>query len=773
MLLTESDNNGEVNGMTFVGEFKGTASNIRQGIYDIDTYTDGLSLTQSQAEVLKATFVRNSYVQGKHYTNHNIQVDGFYTNYINTEYDANDNIISQEISTEYIEPTPRNADYYRWIAGEPSEDLVFDEDMELIATKYDSTATKVVTLNGLNHPNTIVRVVDFDTSDLKPGVQFFNPNSIPNIAATAQDANTKYGLVMTAGNTGWSTRGSTYFLDNALTLDKFTGTDEYISDNSNTTPSFSFYLAHSKNISSTEDLGTVTVKLQATYLENSVIKNRYVYIVFQLSTNNTLTQDINYYEGSITPGKEYSMFPTTTTTITEKSSFSAYYSVYLTNYSQLTDTINGVQRPRYYVPFAGNYYHVISSSCKLPQGTKITLIDKSFNTTKYYYYITTGLETATGGRYRYRFSDFKAMNSTNEPYSSDGAYYNSTTDTLFEQFIIHLDFEDVTLSQDLVDQNLLVQLIDAYDHTSRLSVNTALYPMLFSIYNSISVNAGVILTTSAVEQGRPNNVLYIGSDLGMEVETQYILQRNAQDNNVYDTTHIDDQLGIKLTILSGSRQLTSSELTGIYINYNNINYYTRQDGSFRIKLADAVSNVLANMTLCSNTINSLPTGTYTIRVEAFGSNDGINFSTPIAYTTQNIQIINTSYGFEVGLNDNSVIIDKTTGRTKNNNNSLNFNVQYSGSFTGPRITVKLLRRRYNQVYSYDYETVDLADYVTTQLTTFNATTKEYLVTNNVLAQQNFLLNLDQNLTTGTYKVSFILYDGNNEIATIDKTIIIK
>ena len=107
------------------------------------------------------------------------------------------------------------------------------------------------------------------------------------------------------------------------------------------------------------------------------------------------------------------------------------------------------------------------------------------------------------------------------------------------------------------------------------------------------------------------------------------------------------------------------------------NYFPRSDGSYRIKIADAVSNVLADMVL--NTENgNLETGTYTITAQSFGSIDGTYFSSEIASDSKDIQVVSTDYGFSVDIDDKSVIIDKATGKNKNNTNALNFTIGYTG-----------------------------------------------------------------------------------------------
>ena len=465
-------------------------------------------------------------------------------------------------------------------------------------------------------------------------------------------------------------------------------------------------------------------------------------------------QGTDYYEGAITPGKNYKIFPTTTTTITSKSSFSAYYSLYVNDYT----------KTEYYDGFVGQYYHTFESSCVLPEKTKITMIDISGSSVKYYYYIVSA-EYVTNKKKVYRFTDFYCMDSKEEHYSADGSYYNQATDLLYEEYIIHVDFEDTTLTGNLESKNMLVQLRDAYDNTVCLTVNTALYPMLFSVYNDIDVNKRVKLQTD-------RTVIYMGAPLSLNIETEYSFNKNENSDIVYETTHIEDQLGIRISISSGSDALTAANLEGIYITYKGNNYFPRSDGSYRIKIADAVSNVLADMVL--NTENgNLETGTYTITAQSFGSIDGTYFSAEISSDSKDIQVVSTDYGFSVDIDDKSVIIDKATGKNKNNTNALNFTIGYTGGFEHPKIAVALYRRKYDRIYSYDYELVDLRNYISHALNT-TGNENEYLVTDLVRATQNFTLTLKNgNLKTGTYKIVFILYDGNNHICDVDKSVIIK
>ena len=137
-----------------------------------------------------------------------------------------------------------------------------------------------------------------------------------------------------------------------------------------------------------------------------------------------------------------------------------------------------------------------------------------------------------------------------------------------------------------------------------------------------------------------------------------------------------------------------------------------------------------------------------------------------------MQIINADYGLSAELDDNSVLIDKTKGFTKNNDNVLDFAIGYQAEFENPRISVSLYRRKYDTIYDSEYVLTDLAEYVTNTLIKTKID-KEYSVTDNAQTTQNYILNLKENLITGTYKIVFSLYDGDNYIGNVEKMIIIK
>ena len=137
-----------------------------------------------------------------------------------------------------------------------------------------------------------------------------------------------------------------------------------------------------------------------------------------------------------------------------------------------------------------------------------------------------------------------------------------------------------------------------------------------------------------------------------------------------------------------------------------------------------------------------------------------------------LRIINLAYGIKVTIPSKAKIINHETGKNANENNSLAITLKYSSSFNNPNIAVSLYRRDYSEVVSQQYNLVDLKDYVNTLLTATNRE-KEYLVSDSPVESSTHFLLLKDNLTTGTYKLVYKLYDGNVYIGETYEYLIIK
>ena len=732
---------GEVNGMTFFGLYtNSTSPSTSTGLYNVE-YNNGDQITNA------GTFSTNSYVRGLHKTDHDITVDGFYTN-----YDDEDN--QGYIKTKYIETTPKDDVYYIWLVGLDMDVTTFE--VSLTASKYATLGTYELGLTGFSDPNIKFVLTGF-SAGLIDGVSLVEPNRINNVELDQDVANSVFGLSMRTGNSGWMSKSTTTFL--TANGGTYSGATTYNGDNSNFTPALNLCLYHSENVSIAQKLGSVKIRLQAQIpVDDLNVRVAYIDIVIKLST--ALYQN-DFYEAAITPGEEFGLFTTTETNITDSSVFSTYYSLYIPDFSTSD----------YYDKYNSDKHVLVSRKSTgegyvFPKNTKITMIDMVTN--KYYYYVVTNADE-TSGKYVYNLSDFVVMGSDTSHYNEQEAcqqYYNQEKDLIYENFIFHIDFSENQIDSDLLNNSLLMELRDEEDQTLLGVLGIQRDAMVYSVYTNKDAKINVTAATD-------KSTVYRGNKFTLTVETDFE-QDVVSSKTVYDTQFFDDKMGIKISIYDNNgNRLNSDSLLGVSFELDGIKYYPRIDGTVRICTAEKVTNVLSKIIVDTSNNTVLATGDYTIKVESFGSPDGIYYGIESSDTAEvNITIIESTYGLKVYTDDGSKFAAKDTGKTENNNNYVDVNIEYSSGLENPNLTISLYRRDYSSIYSQDYEQVDLADYL------FIAPTNkkgemEYVVSNSPTAQMKYTLNLGQNLTTGTYKIVVKLYDNDEYIGEAFDYLIIK
>ena len=729
---------GEVNGMTFFGLYTNRMNpSTSTGLYH-ESYQNGDQITN------EGTFSLNSYVMGQHKTEHDITKDGFYTNH------NNDGIIK----TEYIEPTPDDDVYYVWLVGEQLDITTFN--ISLTASKYATLGTYELSLMGFSNPNIKFNLTGF-SSGLSSDISLVDRDEIPAIAENEEIANSVYGLSMKSGNNGWQTPGETTFLtENG---GRYEGSNQYEADNSNFTPTLNFCLYHSENISEEKKLGDVRIRFQAMVpIDEINYEISLIDIIIDMST--ALYQD-DYFEAAITPGEQFDLFTTTETDITNKSTFSTYYSLYIEDFSTSD----------YYEEFSTDKRVLTSRDSNnldyvLPEKTKITMLDMVTN--KYYYYIVSA-EDVRNGKFEYYFSDFIEMGSTNRHFDETNMlenYYNREQDILYENYIFHIDFEETNITQDILKNTLLIELRNKENATLIGVLGIQRNTMYYSVYAN---RDGVINVNAVISEP----IIYLGNDINVDITTEFA-QTIVDSKTIFDTQYFEKKMGIVITLFDNNgNQLTGDTLLGTTFILDGQNYYPRVDGSTRINIADKVSNVLSRIKIDTSNNTTIATGNYKMKIESFGSPDGIYYGTDTSsFTEIEFTLVSSSYGLKVTTKNEEKMIDSITGKTTQGTNEINANIEYTSGLDNPNIRVVLYRRKYDEIYEKEYEEVDLANY-TNQNLTATANKNEYFVITNPQANNNFKLELKDNLTTGTYKLAFRLYDGTNYIGEDYEYIIIK
>lgn len=730
---------GKVNGMSFLGLYTSrTNPNTSTGLYH-HSYNNGDYVSNP------GTFSYNSYVLAQHKPNHDITVDGFYTNINDDDY----------IRSEYVGVTPEDDLYYIWLVGEALDVTTFE--ITLTASKYATLGTYELPLMGFSTPNTTYRMFGFSVG-MEAGIELIHVNDIESVAATDELANTMFGLALKASRTGWKTTGTTNF----YTRDggKYDGTNEYRSEDSTATPSFLFYLYHSQNLTLEQDLGEATIRWQVLVpIDDLNYDVKYIDIKIEMVT--ALYQD-DFYEASITPGKEFALFTTTETNITNKSMFSTYFSLMIPEFSE----------NKHYDDFL-DYHRVIISRYEndnplpYPAGTKLTMLDLVNN--KVYYYIVSPIDE-NSGKYIYALSDFIEMGTTNKMYDEAAAaqqYVRTAQDLVYENFIFHTSFADTSIQSDYIKNSFWMELRDNTDQTLIGVLGIARDRTKYSIHSG---KDSIINLTATVS---PTTV-YLGDKFNLDIATSYE-QVVVDGAIVSDTTFFDYQMGLRITIIDhDDNQLGIDSLLGIRFKLDDEYYMPRVDGSVRMKIADTVSNVLSRIEVDTTYNKTLPTDNYTIQIESFGSPDGIYYGEMVSQIiTKNVRIVNKIYGLKVEVIDEMKIVDKETGTTEYGTNNLNFFVDYQSGLNNPKLNIHLERRKYDSIYQREYEKVDLTDYITSSLTAATQT-DEYVFSNSPInGRLPQFYTYEENLVSGTYKLVISLYDGNKLIGTAYDYIIIK
>ncbi len=730
---------GDVYGMTFFGMFKYNGNGtVNVGIYGDETAGDNVDWSKVFDNV-------TSYVAGFHKNNHNIEVDGFYSNFANEE--------TQKYDVDYITPTPPTGPLYMWIIGAG----VIEYELDLTASRYSTLGTSELSLRDFTRPNTTFSILGFDYSEIAAGVSLVNKTDVKKIADTSTEADNVMGISVETSNTGWLNNGQTSFLtdpDNPVI-----GTDSYVKGNTNGAPTLLIYLHHSKNIASAGQMGTVRIQLMSIRQINALDKEtKRLIITLHLSR---ILIDSNNYEGAMTPGRKYELFTSTTTNISSTSSISAFYSLFKTG----TDI------------YKTGYHRTLVSTFVFPLNTKITMIDLSKNTPEYYYKVIDAAELARAqtefqnvGEVSYNVSMFEAMGAENSGvYYDDAAknalYYDSTNQFANEEFIFIVDFGDTQINANQLQNKLLLEMRNSNDAT--------IYSVFAPQHDSLTYN--IYADSDAVIEMDGNisaNKIYNGDTFTADIQIDYT-QGVVGSQDIYDTHYFDSKLGIKISLInSEGNVVTGTTLLGLYYIIDEVRYDPNIDGTTRIKIADKVDDAEKWIIINTGT-SAIASGHYKLRIESFGSPDGIYYGLESSdYIDFDIEIVNEIYGLDVTTTAEEMSINKDTGKNENDSNSIGYTIKYNSGLQDPNIRFQLYRRNYATIDDTTYSLVDAADYFTDELTS-TSNTNEYLISDDPEDEFDITFTTGTNLMSGTYKMVFILYDDTSAIGTVEKYFIIK
>lgn len=737
---------GKVTGMTFFGMYNASSDGtLSYGLYN---YNYDYGYTYQSGTGAKDMIIGSSYVLGLHHTDHDITVDGFYTNVFNEGM--------TEIITEYIEPSPPAANFYRWMIGMQTINYTVD----LTASKYSSLGTYNLAMLDFPDGDTTFTLLGFSSSGLNSGINLVDPSDIPKIAEDEETANSTFGLAMKSETREWTSYGVTEFTDE--NGGSYTGDSVYKTDSQKVAPSMMFYLYHPKNISMEGDIGSVLITLESQEPIND-IESKYQYVTITVNIVARNYTDGNSYDASITYDKKYEMPSATSVNITNQSQFTAYYSLYALG------TLKEIYGENY------ENYHVLTSTYALPVGSQITMIDFGYdidNAQYYYFDITEDVyndsltQLEAYGEITYKLSDFIRMGSTSQNNTYDDVdankrYYDGSTMAM-EEFVFIFDLKETTATGEHLGNSILFELRDSDDFEVITVLGIRRQLMQYNLYDSSNVVLQENIDNSS-------NYLYynIPNRVGFQSVVAYDI--NANGAAIIDTNYESSAMGINMYIYDNSgNQVSSSLLSGtvLRIGREGEANFADGDGVFRVKLAGKVSNLSKDLYLTVDEV--LPPGQYTLRFVLFASDDGRHNSAleESAVVDVPVTVIGADNAIYVTCDDKTKVVDGDTGLNQLGTKINEYVLTYRSVLANPNLRVHLYKRDNDNKDTVTYSEVDFNTLFTNELgsSSYGSTyVYERALIGTVNSDNTYEFELQDSLTSGTYKLVFRLYDGSQLI----------
>ena len=778
---------GDVNGLTFFGMYAFKHSgNSNDKTYDIyDPITNNAKLGTGNV------FVQGAYVQGKRKDDHDLYVDGFYTNMIHnkTEFSENETIIP------YVEG--RND--YQWIIGIN----MIEYNVALTGSVYSRQSIADVKLDFEYLPNAKYTISKVSLNALKKGIELVDPSKIKEIADSTDIANSQFGLsIQTTKEGNWTQDTS----NNIYTADeggvKFNGIT-FDSDSSSTPPTLRFKMYNSLNITKNQNLGRINLILLGENInEESGQKETFLVVV---------SVDLKTV-AEITNTKYVAMFKDsdeTTRNYTSNSKVDLTYRLFYNSDYTIYDDNNDKR--------------AVSSTMKLPAGTKLTVMDTSNPSSKTYYRIIHSedgydeVDRDKAGNitnYIYYLENFTEMGAVensvkyNDKSNGNSNYYhvisgttstqkpeNSDEDTTKsyakEDFELLVDFAETNITQDFAEQDIHIEL--RHNGTVKYGQDEE-NKRTFNIWSDASKKATMNFEVIAQENNNAMNPTYTNL---LNITASLTGAKVSEEENgiVLDTQYFDKVGGIafELVDLNGNK-VDYTKLSDFYIEETRgdetVRYNADMNGIVSFNITSGYSFVNKKYTV--NIVQkTLSTGKYKLKVTYFFSDDGKYYASEtkkISYDEIEIVVINTNI-VNIGITqDNSNRVFTINKNTKSitdmneQNSGINLNVKLKGAEEKNSVRVELFKRQ--QTYNgknYNEPKYSSIDF-NTIFTTNNTLTKkdnEYILipsckSDNISIDFNamFKTNVINTLPLGEYKIVFKVYYEDYFVQEISKTFII-
>lgn len=747
---------GDVEGMAFFGMYRTNRVTSKKE-FDIyaPNYTGG---------AVEGFFANGTYVEGRHKANHDTTVDGFYTNV--GDYSDPNNIT---VVPEIIEVADYGT-YYDWIAGGD----VVNYSTSLIASTYSTYSMSELELDYKYMPNATYSVSRVSANALDETIQLIDPEEIPTIST---NANSVLGLTMQTDTTGWTKAGKTIMLAGSDNYGSYTGDKIYKTDSTTTPGKLIFRVYNSINISENKDLGFVNVILMGKTRTGEDSTQGGVFRVIIAVNLQTLKED-----------RKDEYVPMFTDSTEKELNYTTDSRVDLTYvlYNDVTETI-----------YANDDYRVISTTTRLPAGTKLTMKDygQGDSVNKIYYYHVTSdtdynsVETADGStRYIYRLSKFIDMGSisTGAKYTDDNnKYYHNSY--VFEKYNISIDLGDTNVNTEQLAQETYLELRNS---SGTLKYSNGDKTIKYNLYNN-----NATFTESISNEANSYSIV---EDLTIPFNFAGVLQEKitAAGAIIKDTKFYDKKVGMAIEIVNeAGARIKAPEVQNLkLVNSAGEEYIAGQNGVIRVPLSDGFA-ILNEEYKLSLTQYNVQAGKYSVKVYFFTSDDGLYYGEGTVFEKEfYITFINKLLG-TVGLetNDKSRIINKTTGTNFNGSQGLEMSVKVNTPTSDINIRAELYKRNTTYELAEDgtitytgtqYTKVDLKDILDGDWKTpedYGLVTSEGATEYVIMPKDSSLVDektiefnkeIKEGISTGEYKLVFKTYSENTLVQSIRKTFVV-
>ena len=710
---------GDVNGMTFFGMYTENQAGEKQ--YDESLFRIG------------------AYVEGREKTDHNITVDGFYKN--------------AEDGTKEVIGITDNGTNYDWILGED----VVNYQAQLIASASGKDGIVEIKLDHNYLPEATYRLSSVSTNALVNSnnidVNLIDPLTIP---ITSPNANNIFGLTVETTESGWINKAKTNIYTNSgdTNTGTFAGDTTYISDNSSEAGAIRFKIHNSANITEENDLGFVNLVLEGR-TETNTFK-----VVISVNLKTVVENKGLQYTPTFTDKPEKELHYTTDSKV----------DITYTLYDETTET-----------PYTTGDYRVLTTTMKLPAGTRITLKDKVKQ--KVYYYHVTGNET------EYRLSDFIEMDSTNNNYIDTDTYYNSAEGYVLEKYDVSIDFLDANIDANQLAQQTYLELKIS---SGAVKYNNGDTTIKYNLY----YNKNAVMTETITNEGQDYQITGT-TEIPFTLDA-LLIQQKTSGNIIMDTKYYDQIEGIVIEMIDehGKRVVLPNDNNVQIVNVNDSSetYTADATGVIRIPIMEGLSSISKDYKMIIKK-KDIASGNCTVNIYFFASDNGkhIGNEQNVVKTFNTIFETKKTTAIKIEATDDSRVINKETKLNLAGNSGIDMTVTAVDPTRASNIRVQLYKRNqtYTDPYNEDtytgteYTQVDIKYYLEGTWKTPEQSDSGLVTDGNyqyiILSRKSYPLATEtinlknaikDNIATGEYKLVVKLYNDNTLVETVRKTFII-